>query len=108
MKANAGREASWEPLSITFSFEKGSQLRILVSSKEKNIGYINFSRAKILGGRRIPVQQLQGNDNNNQNVVYTIVGELLPSEDLLAMVRNSGNNNVSAGKLTIVYELPGL
>lgn len=89
-KNGAGRAAAWEQVSssgenMSFLFDRGAMLRTLVSSKDKNIGFCNFSRARLLSGRR------------GQSGSYVVIGEL---------VTQPGNK--PAGKIKLVYDLAGV
>lgn len=48
---NAGATAAWENLTVAFSFEKKSNLRILLVSKDITIGYCTFNREKLINGK---------------------------------------------------------
>jgi len=49
---NAGKMANWEDLNIAMPLDRTATLRVLISSRDKVIGQVTITRAKLLGGRK--------------------------------------------------------
>ena len=49
---NAGKMANWEDLNIAMPLDRTATLRVLISSRDKVVGQVTISRAKLLGGRK--------------------------------------------------------